>query len=282
MTACAQVPVPPTHATDDFLSIDGTRLRYRDEGRGPAVLLVHGWTLDLEMWDLQVSALRGSFRLIRLDRRGHGLSEGTATPERDSEDLNQLCKQLELTRVALIGMSQGVRAVLGFASAASSRVSAVILDGPPALASEADPEVPVQQYAALVRAHGIEAFRREWARHSLMQLRTRDPARRALLAAMIERYAGNDLRSAPSRGELTGDGARVRPEAVAAPTLVLSGEHDLPGRRLAARRLAARLSDAELAIIPGAAHLPNLDSPDVYSKLCRAFLLRHCGSRGPS
>jgi len=69
---------------------------------------------------------------------------------------------------------------------------------------------------------------------------------------------------------------------VAAPTLVLSGELDLPGRRLAARRLAARLSDAELAIIPGAAHLPNLDSPDVYSKLCRAFLLRHCGSRGPS
>jgi len=282
MTACAQVPVPPTHATDNFLSINGTRLRYRDEGRGPVVLLVHGWTLDLEMWDLQVSALRGSFRLIRLDRRGHGLSEGTATPERDSEDLNQLCKQLELTRVALIGMSQGVRAVLGFASAASSRVSAVILDGPPALASEADPEVPVQQYAALVRAHGIEAFRREWARHSLMQLRTRDPARRALLAAMIERYAGNDLRSAPSRGELTGDGARVRPEAVAAPTLVLSGEHDLPGRRLAARQLAARLPDAELAFISGAAHLPNLDSPDAYSKLCRAFLLRHCGSRGPS
>jgi len=280
MTACAQVPVPPTHATDDFLSIDGTRLRYRDEGRGPVVLLVHGWTLDLEMWDLQVSALRGSFRLIRLDRRGHGLSEGTATPERDSEDLNQLCKQLELTRVALIGMSQGVRAVLGFASAASSRVSAVILDGPPALASEADPEVPVQQYAALVRAHGIEAFRREWARHSLMQLRTRDPARRALLAAMIERYAGNDLQSPPPGAEPIG--GRVRPEAVAAPTLVLSGELDLPGRRLAARRLAARLSDAELAIIPGAAHLPNLDSPDVYSKLCRAFLLRHCGSRGPS
>ena len=280
MTACAQVPVPPTHATDDFLSIDGTRLRYRDEGRGPVVLLVHGWTLDLEMWDLQVSALRGSFRLIRLDRRGHGLSEGTATPERDSEDLNQLCKQLELTRVALIGMSQGVRAVLGFASAASSRVSAVILDGPPALASEADPEVPVQEYAALVREHGIEAFRREWARHSLMQLRTRDPARRALLAAMIERYAGNDLQSPASGAELVG--GRVRPEAVAAPTLVLSGELDLPGRRLAARRLAARLSDAELAIIPGAAHLPNLDSPDVYSKLCRAFLLRHCGSRGPS
>ena len=279
MTACAQVPVPPTHATDNFLSIDGTRLRYRDEGRGPVVLLVHGWTLDLEMWDPQVSALHDAFRLIRLDRRGHGLSEGCSTPERDSEDLDQLSKHLGLTRVALIGMSQGVRGVLRFACAAPRRVSAVILDGPPALDSESDPEVPVQQYAELVHAHGMEAFRREWARHGLMQLRTRDPARRALVAAMIERYAGSDLQSPPSGAALMGG---VRPEAVAAPTLVLSGELDLPGRRLAARRLAARLPDAELAIIPGAAHLPNLDSPDVYSKLCRAFLLRHCGSRGPS
>jgi pimeloyl-ACP methyl ester carboxylesterase len=280
MTACAQVSAPPTHAADNFLSVDGTRLRYRDEGCGPAVLLVHGWTLDLEMWDPQVSALRDTFRLIRLDRRGHGLSEGSSTPERDSADLDRLGRHLGLTRLSLIGMSQGVRGVLRFACAAPGRVSALILDGPPALASESDPQVPVQQYAALVRAHGIEVFRREWARHRLMQLRTRDPARRALLAAMIARYPGTDLQSPSSPAELVG--ARLRPQAVAAPTLVLSGEHDLPGRRLAARRLAARLPDAELAVISGAAHLPNLDSPDVYSRLCRAFLLRHCGPRGPS
>jgi 3-oxoadipate enol-lactonase len=280
MTACAQVSATPTHATDNFLSIDGTRLRYRDEGEGPAVLLVHGWTLDLEMWDPQVSALRASFRLIRLDRRGHGLSQGTSTPERDSEDLDRLCKHLRLARVALIGMSQGVRAVLGYACGAPRRVSALILDGPPALASGSDPEVPVQRYSALMQAHGIAAFRREWARHPLMQLRTRDAARRALIAAMIERYSGKDLRLPRARAERAA--ARVRPETLAAPTLVLSGEHDLPGRRLAARQLAARLSDAELAVVCGAAHLPNLDSPDVYSKLCRAFLLRHCGPRGPS
>jgi 3-oxoadipate enol-lactonase len=75
--------------------------------------------------------------------------------------------------------------------------------------------------------------------------------------------------------------ARVRLEAVAAPALVLSGEYDLPGRRQAAQQLAARLPDAELAVIPGAGHLPNLDSPDVYSKLCRAFLVRHCSRRDP-
>jgi pimeloyl-ACP methyl ester carboxylesterase len=236
------------------------------------VLLVHGWTLDLEMWDPLVSALRDAFRLIRLDRRGHGLSRGTPAPERDSEDLAALCQHLRLTRVALLGMSQGVRAVLGFAARAPERVQALILDGPPPLDSESDPEVPLDQYATLVRTSGIEAFRQEWARHALMQLRTRNPEARALLAAMIGLYRGDDLRHPASRAEPT---ARVRLESLTVPTLVLSGEYDLAGRRRAARQLTARLSDAEFAEIPGAGHLPNLDNPDAYSKLCRKFLTHH-------
>jgi pimeloyl-ACP methyl ester carboxylesterase len=272
MTACASVSARPTQDADRFLSVNGTRLRFRDEGYGPAVVLVHGWTLDLEMWDPQVSALRDAFRLIRLDRRGHGLSRGMPAPERDSEDLAALCKHLRLTRVALLGMSQGVRAVLGFAARAPEQVHALILDGPPPLDSESDPEVPLDQYATLVRTHGIEAFRQEWARHALMQLRTRDPEARALLAAMIARYTGDDLRHPASRAE---PAERVRLESLTVPTLVLSGEHDLAGRKRAARQLTARLSDAEFAEIPGAGHLPNLDRPDAYGKLCRTFLTHH-------
>lgn len=276
MPACASVSARPRHAADLFAIVNGVRLRFRDEGRGPAVLLVHGWTLDLEMWDPQVSALRDAFRLIRLDRRGHGLSSGIPAPERDSRDLAALCQHLGLTRVALLGMSQGVRAVLGFAATAPAQAHALILDGPPPLDSGSDPEVPLDQYAVLLRTRGIEAFRHEWARHPLMRLRTRNRAARALLAAMIARYPGDDLRHPPSRTE---PAVRARVEALTAPTLVLSGEYDLANRKRAARQLTARLSGAELAEIRGAGHLPNLDRPDAYSKLCREFLTRHC-SRG--
>ena len=47
---------------DQYLQVEEVRLRYRDEGAGPALLLVHGWTLDLEMWDPQVAGLRDAFR----------------------------------------------------------------------------------------------------------------------------------------------------------------------------------------------------------------------------
>lgn len=271
MTACASVSARPTHAADQFFVVDGTRLRFRDEGGGPAVLMVHGWTLDLEMWNPQVAALRDAFRLIRLDRRGHGLSGGIAAPERDSEDLAALCRHLGLTRVALLGMSQGARAVLDFACARPERVDALILDGPPPLESEADPDLPLERYAVLARTHGVEAFRHEWARSAMMQLCTQDPEARALLAAMIARYPGNDLTHWAPRTERAARGL----QSLTAPTLILSGAFDLASRGHAARQLAAHLSDAELAVIAGAGHLPNLDNPDVYSQLCRQFLARH-------
>jgi pimeloyl-ACP methyl ester carboxylesterase len=195
-------------------------------------------------------------------------------PERDSEDLAALCEHLGLTRVALLGMSQGARAVLGFAATAPQQVQALILDGPPALDSASDPEVPLDQYATLVQTHGIEAFRHEWARHALMQLHTRNHEARALLAAMIGRYPGDDLRQPAPRAAVAA--ARFGLESLKVPALVLSGAHDLPGRRQAARELAARLPDAELAVIPGAGHLPNLDGPDAYNTLCQEFLTQHC------
>jgi pimeloyl-ACP methyl ester carboxylesterase len=54
----------------------------------------------------------------------------------------------------------------------------------------------------------------------------------------------------------------------------LSGALDLPSRRQVAAQLAARLPNAELAVIARAGHLPNLDRPLVYSQLCRQFLTR--------
>ena len=57
------------NAADRHLSVPGARLRYRDEGAGPAVVFVHGWTLDLDMWDPQ-EPLAARLRLVRLRSSG--------------------------------------------------------------------------------------------------------------------------------------------------------------------------------------------------------------------
>ncbi len=258
-------------APDRYCAIDGVRLRYRDEGAGPAVILVHGWTLDLEMWEPQVAALRRDFRLVRVDRRGHGLSGGLPDTNRDAADLAALCRQLGITRCSLIGMSQGARAVLGFASAAPQCVAALILDGPPALESGESDDVPVAEFQALARTAGMGAFRREWARLPFVQLFTRDARAHALLAAMLERYPGHELLQAtPASGA-----AALPLQQLQTPTLILLGEHDSPRRAQSAKFLCSQLPDAQRVVIGDAGHLPNLDQPARYSDLCRAFLARH-------
>lgn len=257
-------------AADRFFTIAGVRLRYRDEGRGPALLCVHGWTLDLEMWNAQAAALCDRFRVVRFDRRGHGFSQGVSSTERDAEDLVALCDHLALGDVAVIGMSQGAR-VAAHAVQAGLRVWALILDGPPSFGAAAETDVPIDRYRTLVRDLGMKDFRREWSRHPLTQLRTQDPATGALLVTGLTRYSGNDLR-VPARVERADFPARLAELQI--PTLILSGQLDSPTRVRAADELAAQLA-AERAVLAGAGHLANLDCAAAYSRCCRDFLTRY-------
>jgi pimeloyl-ACP methyl ester carboxylesterase len=262
---------PAGAAPDRYFEAGGARLRYRDEGAGAAVILAHGWTLDLTMWEPQVAALRRDFRLVRLDRRGHGLSGGLPDSNQDATDLAALCAHLGITRCSLVGMSQGTRGVLALAATAPGLVTAMILDGPPALESGESDDVPVAQFRDLAQRAGMAAFRREWVRLPFVQLRSRDARAHALLAAMIERYPGHELLDAP------GPPAAPSPSlpGLGVPTLVLVGEHDSASRAQAARFLCTQLPQARCVVIGDAGHLPNLDQPARYSDLCRAFLARH-------
>jgi pimeloyl-ACP methyl ester carboxylesterase len=273
---------PGGSSADRYFCAEGIRLCYRDEGVGPVLVLLHGWTLDLTMWDLQVASLRDAFRLVRFDRRGHGGSGGVPAPASDALDLAALCRHLGLERVALLGMSQGARGALGFAAAEPHRVSCLMLDGVPdfELSPGAEDDVPLGDYRARLRSGGTAAFQLAWAAHPLMQLRTSDPQRRALLEAMIYRYPARDLLQ--DRLNAAPEAPRIAFDAVRAPALLISGACDLPGRLEAAARLCRQLPRAEHAVIPAAGHLPNLDNPEQYEALCRAFLARHATLATPS
>jgi pimeloyl-ACP methyl ester carboxylesterase len=259
-TATPRTGTAENQSPDRYLDVQGSQLRYRDEGRGAAVILLHGWTLDLEMWDPQVAALRHEFRLVRFDRRG---------AQHDSADITALCLHLGINRAALIGMSQGARVALQFAAGAPHRVGALILDGPPAVDRTTDEDdVPLTHLREVMLTRGIDAFRREWSEHPLVQPRIHDPKVRQMLDRMLARYSGQDLGEAKGAPPLPLHSVRM-------PTLILSGAYDLRSRLQTAERLRAQLPCAERQVVPDAGHLINLDQPRIYNELCRAFLTRH-------
>ena len=183
-------------AAECYFPAGSADLRYRDAGRGPPIVFVHGWSLDLDMWEPQVAALMPYHRVICWDRRGFGLSGGRPGIESDVADVRALCQHLDIQRAAFVGMSQGVRVICALAVTEPSLISCLVFDGSPDLTSRpgltAD-DVPIDRYRALIRDRDVEVFRREWLAHPMAQLRTREHSVNELLRTMLARYPATDL-----------------------------------------------------------------------------------------
>jgi len=256
---------------NQFIEVRGARLRVRVAGDGPAVLLVHGWAIDLDMWMPQFAALAGRYRLIAFDRRGFGYSSGAAGIDHDLADIEQLLDALDIDSVAIVGMSQGARVALRWAVYSPRATSCLVLDGPPPdLLDMQRPqgEIALATYRELVRNEGIEAFRKHWLEHPLMRLYTSEPRAHALLREMVGRYPGQDL-VAEQSAKLAGP--RSLPQ-LDLPILIINGEHDTSARIDAGTELAHALPNAQLALIPAAGHLSNLDNPGAYNQALDQFL----------
>jgi 3-oxoadipate enol-lactonase len=258
------------------LQLPGARLRYRDDGAGRAVVLVHGWTLDLDVWDPQL-ALTAELRVLRYDRRGFGLSSGIPSLDSDIDDLGALLYALGVVSPLLVGMSQGARVVLEFAARHPGVASGLVLDGPPPLAATGDPradaaDLPMDYFRELAARDGLDAFRRQWSAHPLTRLLTGDARMHALLARILARYPGHDLGAADAARE-TLDASLLA--QVHTPALIVNGARDSEARRRAGLALRAALPAAEHVFIPQAGHLPNLDAPLAYNQIMSEFARRH-------
>jgi 3-oxoadipate enol-lactonase len=259
--------------TDVYLEVEGARLRFRDHGAGPALLLIHGWALDLELWEPQVPALARSYRVIRFDRRGFGLSTGDPSLDCDAEDVVALLEHLGVERAALVGASQGARVALRVLLAAPARVACLILDGPPELLERqggaAAREIPLAEYRRLARQGDMPAVRMLWSRHPFTQLTSTDPVMWRHLESLLARYPGTDL-LLPSAPQVPLSRARLR--SLRVPVLIVNGERDLESRRASGARLSRAIPRAARSVIANAGHLPNLDCPAIYTQVCSEFL----------
>src|SRR5215472_11138942 len=100
------------------------QLSYDDGGCGECVVLIHGHPFDRTLWEPQLSALRGSFRVLAPDLRGFGRSP--VTPGRVlmgeyAADIEELLGTLGIARAAVVGLSMGGLVAMEVAAAAPER-----------------------------------------------------------------------------------------------------------------------------------------------------------------
>jgi pimeloyl-ACP methyl ester carboxylesterase len=233
--------------------------------------------LNLDMWESQVSALSRRFRVIRYDRRGFGRSSGSEDATWDAADLEALLVHLGESKVHVLGMSQAGRVALQFARRNPDRISSLILHGatPPAgfgLPWSGADRNPFDTWARIAREESLQAFRRAWAAHPLMEVPAGRPDVRTRLAELLESYRGGRILSPPSPsgpvGPLTMDDLTL----IGVPTLVLIGESEVPYLQIVAHALAYYIPDARLIVVTGGGHLVNLIEPGTYNAAVLAFL----------
>lgn len=255
-----------------YLDVAGGRIAFERAGSGFPVVLIHGFTFDLRCWDLQFTPFARQRQVIRYDVRGFGASSLPGGPYRHVDDLHALLGHLGVARADVVGLSMGGGIAVDFALAYPDRIRALIPVDATVNGVPWSDDSPLRLYAGLAREHGVAATKASWLRDPMFSWAIRSGGADTL-RAMVADYSGwhwehRDPGSAPDPP------AVGRLGDIHAPTLVILGEQDVPDLRLRAELLAGEIRGAELAIIPGAGHLPNLEKSDVFNDLVLRFLAR--------
>lgn len=266
-----------TTTTGTLARPDGVTLAYEDSGgTGPLIVLTHGFTLTLRMWDPTVEALAGAgYRVVTWDARGHG---ATVTPEDPAlydldavvADLVALLDHLGADRAVLGGLSFGGYLALATWCAAPERIRALILaDTGPGYRNPDAREGWNRQ--AVSRAAEIESG----GMAALVDNPSSGSTEAVKAQVGFDRHRSVEAVARAVRGFLTQHDGRVMEQlgAITVPALVLVGADDAPFRQ-ASEVMAAKIPGAELVVIPDAGHVANLDQPAAFSAAVVDFLDR--------
>ncbi len=272
-------------STDQFVQVMGARIRYRTDGQGPYVLLLHGLGASLETWNWTLPALRDRYTTIALDFPGFGRSEALAStliPEGAAQAVLAFMDALGLHKAALIGSSLGGAIATLAAGTAPDRFTAVVLAAPGGFDAGLSPLLrlmtirPVGEVLVmLARPAPRFAIRYTFA----------DPRR--IPDELVDIVRNNAKRTSTGmtylralRTSATVEGVRlerifaVRQAAtrITAPTLVVWGDRDgviPPDQGTIA---AQTISGARLLRIRGAGHVPFIEEADAFNDAVSAFL----------
>jgi pimeloyl-ACP methyl ester carboxylesterase len=245
------------------LERSGVGIHYQDRGRGPAILLTHGYAATSQMWAGQVEALESDYRVISWDLRGHGQSDnpeavGDYSASVAIDDMEAILRACQVERATIGGLSLGGYLSLAFHLAHPDRVRALMLfdTGP----GYKNPKARDRWN------RGAERMAREFETRGLSAL-----AGGAEVRISTHRSAEGLARAA--RGTLVQFDSRVIEslESIRVPTLILVGERDQPFLA-ATDYMAAKIPNATKLVIPDAGHAANLEQPSAFNQAVRSFL----------
>ncbi len=260
-----------------FADVNGARLYYKVSGEGHPLLLLHAGVADSRMWDDQFSVFAQHYNVIRYDLRGFGQSAMPPGLFSSHEDVAGLLNFLNVEKAYVIGQSFGGYIAIDFTLAYPEMVDALVLGAPNVSGYELSEEVErfcAEEEEALDRgdlAAATELNLRMWVDGPN---RTPDQVNPAVRERVREMQLHAFSLSTPEDVEeqpLTPP-AIMRLAEIQVPTLIIVGDQDVPDFLKISDILAAGITGAKKVVIPGVAHLPNMEKPKEFNRIVLDFL----------
>src|SRR5436190_5310847 len=248
------------------LDRDGVKIHYEVHGKGPVILLTHGYSATSQMWQGQIEALTRHNTLVIWDMRGHGRSDYPDDPseysaEKTIGDMVALLETVGAKTAIFGGLSLGGYMSLAFHAAHPARVRALLIfDTGPGFKKDEAREAwnkRAQETAEEYETEGLARLKGLSKEMATATHRTADGLARAA-RGMLAQKDSRVINSLP---------------AIAVPTLIVVGANDTPFLA-ATDYMAAKISGAKKVIIPDAGHSANLDQPQIFNAAVVDFLAR--------
>ena len=270
-----------------FQGHDGLDLRAAASGpaSGVPVLLVHGGGQTRRAWRraAEVIAAQG-YRAIALDLRGHGESDAPLwryTLDQAANDVIGLLDHLAIRRATFVGLSMGGYILFALYRLYPDRVQGLVLANTRAQADSVEGKDGRFQMAQTAYKKGPSAIA------DIMIPKLVSPATVQTKPELVRR-----VRAMIEENQISGIAGDLmamadRPDSIpllnqiTCPTHIIGGELDIATPPSDAKLMAERIPDASLTIIPGAAHLSNLEQPHRFIETVHTFVstVTHAGSR---
>ena len=270
------MPGEPAGAT--FAEVEGARVRYTDQGKGPAVVMIHGYGSALETWELLAPQLvKAGRRVIALDLKGFGWTdrpEGDYSPAAQAALVLALLDKLGVDRFAIVAHSWGSSVSLQLALTVPERVTRLALFD----AWVYEEQLPTTFYWARAPVIGEMIYGLYYDQLQEMKLEAAFFDKRFVTQKLVddverayERPGTKAAALAVVRGMRYAE-VQKRYPSIRQPVLLMYGREDTATPVSYGERLVTQLPNATLEVFPRCGHLPMIEAAAATSQRVLRFM----------
>lgn len=251
--------------------LSGASLHYREDGDpdGAPVVFANSLGTDMRLWDAVIPLLPSNLRIIRYDKRGHGLSSCPPAPYSMGalvSDAEGLLDHLNVRDCVFIGLSIGGMIAQGLAVKRMDQVRAMVISN--TAAKIGTTEMWSDRIKA-VQAGGVEALAdtimERWFSKQFRATPELKLWRNMLVRTPAEGYAG-------CSAAIAGTDFYTTTASLTLPTLAIAGSEDGSTPPDLVRETADLIKGSRFELIRGTGHLPCVEKPAEYASILTSFL----------